>query len=230
MARKKRSPPVPTPSNGSNGFANGVTYATAMAQQRTSPGVLLFTDKLKLLYLNAEAMEFNRRLSDAGSVRGLLPPTMMSFCEEVRDHLRRNPDTKDWERFQLTRVVMGQPKPVLLRGIGIPASRSLLILMENFSEHQRADVCVEARYGLTERERAVLTCLTLGMTNKEIATHVSLSEHTVKDHLKRIMRKMQVHTRAGISARAALFKAGTNQEEHPAALKGVEKQEPQAVG
>ena len=230
MARKQHSRPVPAPSNGSNGFPNGFAYAAMIAEQRTSLGVVLISDKLEVLYLNAEAIEFNRRLSDAGSVRGLLPPTMMSFCEEVRNHLRLKPDTKAWERFQLTRVVNSRPRPVLLRGFGIPASRSLLILVENLSEHQRADMCVDSHYNLTERELAVLACVTLGMTNKEIATHVSLSEHTVKDHLKHIMRKMQIHTRAGLSARAALLKARKNQEEHPAALEAVLEQEPQAVG
>ena len=41
---------------------------------------------------------------------------------------------------------------------------------------------------LTPREAAVMRHLLEGLTNKEIANKLSISEHTVKDHLKRLMK------------------------------------------
>ncbi|WP_243367884.1 response regulator transcription factor [Microvirga solisilvae] len=49
--------------------------------------------------------------------------------------------------------------------------------------------------GLTERETAVLECLTQGESNKEIARRLEISEGTVKVHIKAILRKLQVKNR-----------------------------------
>lgn len=45
---------------------------------------------------------------------------------------------------------------------------------------------------LTMREEEVLYCLTKGYTNKEIAKELSISEKTVKNHLKNIFKKINV--------------------------------------
>ena len=48
---------------------------------------------------------------------------------------------------------------------------------------------------LTQREEEVLTCLTKGITNKEIADSLFISERTVKSHLYNIFRKIHVNRR-----------------------------------
>ncbi len=189
-----------------------VAYAEAIAQQRTSPGVLLFTQRRELLYTNQEALDFSARLFNGSrplSTQGLLAPVILSLCEELTNHMQACPDPKGWEQFQLKRVLLVPPNPMLLRGIGIPASRSLLILIENLSEHQRTEVAVDDSYKLSSRERAVINFLTLGLTNKQIADRLRLSEHTIKDHLKHIMRKMRARTRTGVLARLGYASVAT---------------------
>ena len=58
------------------------------------------------------------------------------------------------------------------------------------------------REELTEREQEVLTLLTKGRSNKEIASDLSISEDTVKYHLKTLFTKLGVQdrTEAAISA------------------------------
>jgi DNA-binding NarL/FixJ family response regulator len=48
---------------------------------------------------------------------------------------------------------------------------------------------------LTERERQILELVAGGDSNKEIASHLSLSEKTVKHHMTNILQKLQVRNR-----------------------------------
>jgi DNA-binding NarL/FixJ family response regulator len=48
---------------------------------------------------------------------------------------------------------------------------------------------------LTQREVQVLQLLVKGLANKQIGDHLSISEHTVKDHLKSVFGKLQVEDR-----------------------------------
>jgi DNA-binding NarL/FixJ family response regulator len=45
------------------------------------------------------------------------------------------------------------------------------------------------KLGLTRREQQLVQLISLGLTNKEIAGRLSLSEQTVKNHLRRMFRK-----------------------------------------
>lgn len=53
---------------------------------------------------------------------------------------------------------------------------------------------------LTERERETLRLLAEGLTNAEISARLYVSPETTKSHIKRLMRKMGVHTRAQAGA------------------------------
>jgi two-component system, NarL family, nitrate/nitrite response regulator NarL len=48
---------------------------------------------------------------------------------------------------------------------------------------------------LTEREAQILAQVARGLTNKEIARDLSLSEKTVKHHMTNVMQKLQVRNR-----------------------------------
>jgi len=48
---------------------------------------------------------------------------------------------------------------------------------------------------LTNREKEILQTLSGGSTNKEIATALNISEHTVKIHLKNILKKLHMNNR-----------------------------------
>jgi DNA-binding NarL/FixJ family response regulator len=50
--------------------------------------------------------------------------------------------------------------------------------------------------GVTEREREIIELVCRGCTNREIATSLSLSEHTIKAHLNRIFRKCNASSRS----------------------------------
>ncbi len=57
--------------------------------------------------------------------------------------------------------------------------------------------------GLTDREIEVLRLVAQGLGNKQIAAELSLSEHTVKTHLRHILDKLHLRSRAQAAAYAA---------------------------
>ena len=61
-----------------------------------------------------------------------------------------------------------------------------------------------SRAVISDREREVLALLARGMANKEIASHLGISEKTVKAHLTSIFRQIKVsdRTQAALWARA----------------------------
>ena len=56
---------------------------------------------------------------------------------------------------------------------------------------------------LTPREREVLVLLTEGLSNREVAERLVVSEHTVHRHVTNILRKLDAPTRAAAAALAA---------------------------
>lgn len=60
------------------------------------------------------------------------------------------------------------------------------------AERRRA---AQTRYGITRRERDVLTLLSQGLSNASIAVRLGLTEKTVKNHLSQIFAKLRVSSR-----------------------------------
>lgn len=60
--------------------------------------------------------------------------------------------------------------------------------------------------GLTPREKEVVVCIVKGMTNKEIATKLYLSPHTVITHRRNISKKLQIHSPSGLTIYAIMNK------------------------
>ena len=52
---------------------------------------------------------------------------------------------------------------------------------------------------LTNREREVLTCIAEGLCNKEIACRLNIGTRTVETHRERLMRKLDIHSIAGLT-------------------------------
>ena len=64
---------------------------------------------------------------------------------------------------------------------------------------------------LTERQMMVVEALCQGMANKQIAYELSMSEHTVKVHLRHIMRKLKVRNRTEVAVLTKDFFEKTNE-------------------
>jgi two-component system, NarL family, response regulator YdfI len=92
---------------------------------------------------------------------------------------------------------------IVANGLVVFPQQLLAVLLsraEIANEHlQDAD---EDQPRLSKREIAVLTAMTDGLSNKEIARRLGISFHTVKFHVASILEKLEVETRT-----EAVFKA-----------------------
>jgi DNA-binding NarL/FixJ family response regulator len=79
-----------------------------------------------------------------------------------------------------------------------PADTMLQALQEVLQGHSHfsEDLAQASVHGsMTPRQREVLDLLCKGKMNKEIASILGTSDHTVRTHLKMVFRAMDVHTR-----------------------------------
>ncbi|MBI5053871.1 MAG: response regulator transcription factor [Chloroflexi bacterium] len=76
-------------------------------------------------------------------------------------------------------------------------------LMEVFAAQRTPTRVADAVDDLTGREHEVLGLVAQGLSNKEIGAQLSLSPHTIKAHLRTILDKLHLRSRAEAAAWAA---------------------------
>jgi DNA-binding NarL/FixJ family response regulator len=86
------------------------------------------------------------------------------------------------------------------RGEAVCPNRLCMSLFKEFSRAFRqrsglADEQAGLRAGLTFRQRQLISLIASGMSNKEIASRLHLSECTVKNHVYRIMKQVEAESR-----------------------------------
>lgn len=89
--------------------------------------------------------------------------------------------------------------------LGVPgsdaASTHIMVLMDRIVEKHQLDIeKARATFQLSKREAEVLNLIGLGFTNKKIAEALYISEHTVKDHIKNLMKKLGTTSRGEVLA------------------------------
>jgi len=68
-------------------------------------------------------------------------------------------------------------------------------LLDEFKQMSRADRQQVPTPRLTDRELEVLRLVAQGLNNREIAKQLFISENTVKNHVRNILEKLQLHSR-----------------------------------
>ena len=179
--------------------------AESIADKRMGPGILMLSSSMQLLYSDRRIWElFGRIKTQEGKAQhGVLPPAVEGLCTEIIKLLQVRTEAKDWEHFRVKRVVGDPVQPILLSGVGIPEQHGgksrVLITVEALGRRQEA-IIEQAKelFRLTTREVSVVQHLLKGWTNKEIASALTVTEQTIKEHIKHIMAKTQTTTRTGI--------------------------------
>ena len=85
---------------------------------------------------------------------------------------------------------------VIVDGAALLAPTVTRRLIAEFARQRRTITPTADLAGLTDREAEVLRLIARGLSNADIAEHLTLTENTVKSHINRLFRKLNVHDRA----------------------------------
>lgn len=178
-----------------------------IVDRRAGYGILVLTPFLELLYRDRRAIYLCEQLNIAhkGNTHDRwVPLEVTKLCLEILQTLKFRTTPKDWEQFQVKRLLSGPERPVLLYGVGLPhadgMSKTLILILmdEIIPRHEKAIESAKEIFGFTNREVNVIENLMKGWSNQEIAEELGVTRQTVIEHIKHIMKKTQIRTRAGI--------------------------------
>ncbi len=84
---------------------------------------------------------------------------------------------------------------VVAEGQSLISPSMAVKLIDEFKEMSRADRDQVPTPRLTDRELEVLRLVAKGLNNREAAKELFISENTVKNHVRNILEKLQLHSR-----------------------------------
>lgn len=168
-----------------------------------APGLVLFDDAGEATSINEEARRHLSRLPDGPSVPsplGLrLPIWVVATAMQARA-IAGGRDRGD-ARMRI-RDIEGRWLTCHASCLSGPAQRPgpVAFVIEQAAAADLAVVVAEA-YGLTPRELEITRLVAQGHPTAEIAAHLFISPHTVRDHLKAVFDKAEVSSRGELVAR-----------------------------
>ena len=100
--------------------------------------------------------------------------------------------------------LIGHMKTVTSGGSSLTGevARSVLDVVRRYGAQEEEKKAKPQKLGLTPREQDVLRSLSHGHAYQEVADDLGVSIHTVRDHIRNIYRKLQVHSATEAVSRA----------------------------
>lgn len=172
-----------------------------------NPGIILLSSGHELLYITPTALQILRHIDDSLPSPDRLPPIIRDLCGTIENARRHCSSPTEWATVQIHRMTLMTHHRIALSGFIIPEwntppSHRLLIVLEILvAEISSHGTNTTPASPLTARQESVARGLMRGLTNKEMATELCLSTHTIKEYVRAIMTKVKATTRAGVVAR-----------------------------
>ena len=90
---------------------------------------------------------------------------------------------------------VAQAVRVVADGQSLISPSMAIKLIDEFKQMSQPDKGPVSTFRLTERELEVLRLVAQGLNNKDIAKKLFISENTVKNHVRNLLEKLQLHSR-----------------------------------
>jgi DNA-binding CsgD family transcriptional regulator len=174
-------------------------------KKRSTPGTLILDMQNRLVYSNGEAFRMLSGLQKNSRKKGNqdIPREISDLCDE----LKKKTDGRAFDqRVEGSCKILNKPSgpSYSMRAffIGRDQDRSpiyIMVLLEKIIRKHHIDFeNAKRRFKLSRRELQVVKLICDGLTNREVGEKMFICEYTVKDHIKNIMRKMEVISRSQI--------------------------------
>jgi DNA-binding NarL/FixJ family response regulator len=186
--------------------ARTFTEPAAAHRDDTGPVVLTLDDGLRITSRTAASQAWLDVLLPPGPSEQAVPASvynvaaqLLSAEEGIDDHpavTRTHLAGGFWLTLRAARLHSGHEPAASAAGGG-----TIVVTIEEASATDRLDLFGRA-FGFTARERELLSLLAIGSDTRALARQMSLSEHTVQDHLKSIFAKTGSRDRITLLSRA----------------------------
>jgi DNA-binding CsgD family transcriptional regulator len=161
--------------------------------RRSNPGIIILNNEGRLVFINNEALDM------IGN-----PSAILENLKDIGQELQTHKNISEIKNRPL--IFKHLEKTFSARAFPIGVSEKgkmthLLFLLERLTEKREINFeKVRSKYKLTKKEIEIVKLLSQGYSNKDIAQSLCISEYTVKDHIKKIMEKMDCSSRGEIIA------------------------------
>ncbi|MEX2613995.1 MAG: LuxR C-terminal-related transcriptional regulator [Gaiellaceae bacterium] len=202
-----REPGEPQFDDDELGFLQGVSTHLAEGAQRgllvgeasdpeepDAPGLVVLRDDWSVESLTPGVERWLGELPDGDwEGHGKLPPAVLAVAGRA---LRTAEDEDTPGEIAVSRVLSREGRWIVLHGAPLVAdgARRVAVIVEP-AHPARISTLLMAAYGLTEREQDVTRLVLRGQSTAQIAESLSVSPHTVQQHLKSVFEKTGVRSR-----------------------------------
>jgi DNA-binding CsgD family transcriptional regulator len=179
-----------------------------LINRRSLPGTLVFDHQDRLLFFNREAvciLNGSPPPTEGRLPRAEVPKEIRQLCRQVKKGASSAQDPFEGPLTALLTNESGVPFAARAFLVGDGKVRKgnshIMVLLEKVGGKRAFNLESLSRdFHLTRREIEVIRLICEGAANKEIADKMKISEFTVRDHIKNILAKMDLHTRNEVVA------------------------------
>lgn len=157
----------------------------------------------KLIWANPDAQSLLRDARSGTVIVG----TMSAALRRAAAHVCALPAARWDGRMRSCEVVQTWRGAVHIRGICLSdepraAERLCALVIETDSAVRDAltDSALRDRFRLTPRQIEVARLVAVGRSTREVARTLGISEHTVRHHIERVLRRFGVRSRSAVAA------------------------------
>lgn len=169
--------------------------------RETGPVVILLDEGLRVTSQTAASHDWLSVLVPPQPGQAPIPASAYNVAAQLLASEGQVDANPPWARVHLTDGFWVTLRAARLSSSDAPAEGSIAVTIEEASPPDRLEVFSLA-FGLSPRQRELVTLLATGADTKELAQRLFLSEHTVQDHLKAIFDKTSTHSRRTLLSRA----------------------------
>ncbi|KAA8888894.1 LuxR family transcriptional regulator [Nocardia colli] len=163
----------------------------AVGEDINGPGLILLTPELDPITTSPTAARWLDQVDDDVDPQRELPYCVLNLAHQARSRPGR----------ARSRVRTRAGRWLTLHAERLPGPDEQLSIIIEATRPVEIAALVADVYRLTQREREVVGLLARGFSRTEIARLLALSAYTVDDHIKRVFGKLEVRSRAELTAK-----------------------------